>query len=353
MTAVAAAPTRRTTFDDLFDRPGSARGLAVTRIAIGVVVLVHLWPFLALAVDGRSWDDGFTEPWVSWWTLPHGAWVAMLLVGVGGAIALSLGWRTRLAAAVTLAVVAGNFFLSHTHFRHNRAFLILVLATLLLSESGRVLSLDARRRPAPDAITLWPLWLGRFCVATVYLASGFSKLVMPDWVAGTVLRDRVIRFRHLAEDRIPVVGDPLLDLISERWFHWFLSPAAVATELFIGLGLWFRRTRLAAVWVAFWFHVSIEAAASVEVFSIAALSALALWTTPVTRDRRLATPRPGLVRRLDWLARFEIEPADGWRLVDRDGRAWTGRAAVWRALLRLPATFPAAAVAVAVRGRAW
>ena len=93
------------------------------------------------------------------------------------------------------------------------------------------------------------------------------------------------------------------------------------TELFIGIGLWFGRTRLAAVWVAIVFHLLIEVSASVEVFSFVAIAALAIWVTPSTRDRIVrvggdaATSRVviALVRAGDWFGRFEVVRAGAVR----------------------------------------
>ena len=108
-----------------------------------------------------------------------------------------------------------------------------------------------------------------------------------------------------------------------------------------------RRTRYAAVWVAVVFHVTIEVSASVQVFSFLAIAVLVVWAVPSTRDRVLRidpTARrhrrwSALVRRLDWLARFRVEPAPpGSRLevVDRDGATFHGAPAVALLLSRLP-----------------
>jgi hypothetical protein len=54
-------------------------------------------------------------------------------------------------------------------------------------------------------------------------------------------------------------------------------------------------------------------------------------------QRRLA----GVVRTLDWLARFRVEwgrGGDPVTVVDRDGRVLEGGPAVWLALSRLPVT---------------
>ncbi len=118
------------------------------------------------------------------------------------------------------------------------------------------------------------------------------------------------------------------------------------TEVFIGVGLLWRRTRLAAVWVAIPFHLAIEATAAVQVFSWAALVALVVWVTPTARDRTVMI-RPGtarLVRALDWTGRFRIEQSSGQvTVIDRDGTVRRGAVATRFIASRLPLGFPLAA----------
>ena len=168
-----------------------------------------------------------------------------------------------------------------------------------------------------------------------------------------VLWDRVVRYRHVLEPT-PLPGWAV-ELLTERWLFYVVGPAAVGAELFIGFGLWFGRTRLAAVWAAVLFHLMIEISASVEVFSWAAIAALAVWVTPSTRDRVVsvggddATSRVvmALLRGGDWFARFRVvraAPHDPvLSVVDRDGAASTGSAAAGLVLSRMPLTFPFAA----------
>lgn len=361
-------PAARSWWDDVFDRPGSLRPLALLRIVLGPVVVVHLWPFLADTWRGVTYDDHFFEPW--WGFVPEvpgAVQVVLVWTGAVAAVALSLGWRTRLVAPVTWLCVAGNLFLSQHHFRHNRAFLLFLLAAVALADSGRVLSLDARRRrartggspadPGDDLGTIWPLWLLRVLAASVYFASGFSKLIDPDWSGGLVLWDRAVRHQHLVAERLPeVLADPVVDLVTARWVHTVTSPIAVAMELFIAVAIWFPRTRLAAVWVAAFFHLSIELSASVEVFSVAAIAALVIWATPVTRDRTVVIDDGRWVRRLDWLARFDVHevPDADLAVTGRDGVVRTGADARWLLTSRLPALFPFVAPARLVhlaRGR--
>jgi len=178
----------------------------------------------------------------------------------------------------------------------------------------------------------------------VYGASGLSKLLDGDWYSGEVTWDRLVRTRHLLEASI--LPSWAVHLLTDRSFNTVAAKLVIGTELFIALGLWSRRTRYAAVWVAVCFHVAIQLSASVEVFSYLAIAALVIWSVPSTRDRTLRVDPARqcafatTVRRLDWLARFRVEdgpPGSPVTLVDRDGHSSRGRPAVAMTLSRLPA----------------
>ena len=341
-------------FDRLLGRVVSIRSLALLRVLVGPIVLLHLQPFLSDALDGRIYSDAFYEPYASWYPeFPEAVYVGLLCVGAVAAIAMSLGLLTRVATATTFAVVAYNLFLSTTHFHNNRAYLVIVLGLLAVAPCGRELSMDAwlrRRRglPALDpAAPAWPLWLLRFECSAIYGASGLSKLLDPDWFGGTVTWQRVSRARgDLQAWHVP---DWAISALTDRGFHTGAAKFVVLTELFIAVGLWSRRTRYAAVWVAVIFHVTIEASASVQVFSLLGIAVLLVWAVPSTRDRvlriDLSDPRrrrwAALVRSLDWLARFRIEqapPGSPPEVVDRDGTRLRGGPAIAFTLSRLPLT---------------
>jgi hypothetical protein len=338
--------------DELLGRPVSIRALALLRIFAGPIVLLHLRPFLGDAWDGRIYSDAFYEPYAAWYPeLPAGLYIALLSLAGVAAIAMSLGFLTRVATVTTFAIVAYNLFLSTTHFHNNRAYLVIVLALLAVTPCGRELSLDAwlrRRRGLParsPVAPAWPLWLLRFECAVVYGASGLSKLVDPDWFGGTVTWQRVERSR----DQLEAWPEWALSILTDRGFHTGAAKFIVLTELFIALGLWWRGTRYAAVWVAVVFHLSIEGSAAVQVFSLLAIAVLLVWAVPSTRDRVLRfdpsdavqTRLAAFVRALDWLARFRVEPVQSparLELVDRDGTTMTGAPAAAFALSRLPLT---------------
>jgi hypothetical protein len=337
--AVSARPQARGLtgrVDELLGRPVSLRALDLLRRLAGVVVLLHLQPFLADALDGHVYSDAFYEPYASWYPeLPTALYIALLCLGAAAAVSMCLGLLSRAATAVAFAVVTYNVFLSTTHFHNNRAYLVVVLGLLTAAPAGRALA------PA------WPLWLLRFECAVVYGASGLSKLLDPDWFGGTVTWQRVMHNRaHLHDWSLP---DWAISLLTNRSFHTGAAKLIVLTELSIAIGLWSRRTRYAAIWVAVVFHLTIQASASVQVFSILAIAVLVVWAVPSTRDRVLridpADERQRrwatVVRALDWLARFRVEPGppgSAIEITDRDGYRLHGAPAVALALSRLPLT---------------
>ncbi|HLM10050.1 MAG TPA: HTTM domain-containing protein [Thermoleophilaceae bacterium] len=341
-------------FDELLGRAVSMRALALLRVLAGPVVLLHLWPFLSDALEGRTYADAFHEPYAGWYPeLPEAAYVALLCVGAVAAALMSMGLLTRLTTTLTFAVVTYNLFLSTTHFHNNRAYLVIVLGALTLAPCGRELSLDAwlrRRRGRPPARTTapaWPLLLLRFECAAIYGASGLSKLVDPDWFGGTVTWQRVVRARDDLESW--PLPDWAMSTLTDRDFHTGAAKLIVLTELFIAVGLWWPRTRYAAVWVAVAFHVTIELSASVQVFSYLAIAVLVIWSVPSTRDRVLRIDVNAVrgrrlaaaVHALDWLARFRVEPAppgSQLEVVDRDGAVTGGAPAAVLVLSRLPLT---------------
>jgi uncharacterized membrane protein YphA (DoxX/SURF4 family) len=334
--------------DETFDRRVDLRAIAVMRVLIGAVVIRHLWPDVRASVVPV---ERFHVPWWSWLPVPSpGSYRMLLWLGVVAGAAMVVGLAARAATVAAFAVVTYLVFVDMTAFAHNRGFLVWMLFGLALLPARGARSILHPTAAAGDAYgPWWPLLLMRIVVSSVYLTSGGTKLLNPDWRSGRVLWDRMARTQHL----IPFDG-ALRDLVLSRAFHHVLSPAAIAVELFLGVGLWLHRTRLPAIWVALAFHVSIELTASVQTFSYTAIAALLLWVTPATRDRTLTADKrfAGVVRRLDWLGRFDITeaPATGSpaRLIDRDGTTRSGRAARLTALSRLPLLFAVVAPALAL-----
>lgn len=275
--------------DHLLGHRVEMRSLAIVRALVGAVAVLHLWPLASDGLTGKTYHDRFHQPYVEW--LPElgpRLFTSLLVVGTVAAVSMSVGFRTRTASAVTFGVVAYHLAMSTTHMHNNRAYLVAVLVILAMAPTERALSVDAWQaaragRPLDPLAPAWPLWLLRFECALVYGASGFSKLIDPDWFGGTVTWGRVAAQEAMV--RMSVMPDVVADLVLDRSFHSIAAKVIVATELFIAGGLWWRRTRVCAVVAAILFHLMIEVGANVQIFSYLGLAVLVVWADPSMQSR--------------------------------------------------------------------
>ena len=92
----------------------------------------------------------------------------------------------------------------------------------------------------------------------------------------------------------------LVDRLVQPEVGGALAALAIATELFLAVGLWLPRTRAFALSAGRdSFHLTIEATSRVESFSWLTLAAYGFFVTPDTRARRFAyDPTSPRARRL-------------------------------------------------------
>lgn len=269
--------------DALVDDLGDLRPVCLLRAFLGVVLLLHLRPDLQ---RDRTPFDRFNEPWWSWVPTPSGdQYRALLWLGVVLGVAMIIGLACRVVVPLACALVLYQMVADLTSFSHNRAFLTWLLFGLSLVPTDRWLAVDrflpwgALRSSGARAVGLrWPVYLLRAIASLVYLSSGLSKWFDADWRSGQVLWGRVT----LGAENIPFDGW-LFDLLTDRAFYRVAAPVVLATEVAIGVGLWFLPTRRWAIALAVLFHISIEITASVQTFSYSAIAALLIWL-PVTRS---------------------------------------------------------------------
>jgi hypothetical protein len=276
---------------------------------------------------------------------------------VGAQILLSLlvvaGIRAR--EALLSSALAGAYVLAcdRLQFHNNRWALDIDALLLSLAPCDRAWAIG-RMRWAPRIGPLWAVRLVQAQLSLIYLTSGGSKLMDPDWRSGRVLFERFVLFGANAVDQ--GVPQGIVRALTRPEVGSLLAKMAIATELVLAIALWSPSVRALAMWWGLWFHLSIEASSRVEGFSWLTLAVYALFSTPDASARRLEfDPARPLARALaravqqaDWLARFEVRPlsrecaAAGPPLVavDRDGTAAVGLRAVAVIARGTPLLFP-------------
>lgn len=266
--------------------PVDGAGLGAVRAFVGIVGLWQTLRFVAHGWVETQWlEPAFHFTWAGFdWVrpLPGGGMYALLAVQGLAALALALGWRTRLAAAVfALAFTYGDLVDKALYLNHHYLLSLLALLFVFLPV-GAALSLDARRRgdrPVPRAAYV----LLRAQVATVYVFAGLAKL-HPDWL----LAGEPLRIWLQAHHDLPLVG-PLLDTPGAALF---MGWAGMLHDLFIVPLLLWRRTRAVALVAVVAFHLTIWALFPVGVFSFVMLAAVTVCLPPAWPRRWLRALRP-------------------------------------------------------------
>lgn len=328
---------------------GATYVLGVVRIGLGVLLFVRGLGFLRELATVGYFGDVFHMPFLPESMVPTRAVYAALLVAfVLASVLVTAGHHAR--AALFVASTLGVYFLlcDRLQFHHNRYALYCYAFLLSFSPCDRSLTITQ-----PDGEKSGPLWAARLAqlqCSIIYLASGGSKLLDPDWRGGRVLFDRFARYSYMAIDK--GVPQGVIEFFSRAESTSLLAKMAIGTELFLAFGLWHPRTRVFALWLGGWFHIVIEGTSAVEGFTWLTLLIYALFATHDTRGRKLyfdSSRTLGrlyarLVGGLDWLARYEIkawEPDEvgGHHIViiRRDGSRATGL----RALAMVSRTCPA------------
>lgn len=276
----------------------------------------------------------------------NGYVLVLLAQGVCSVAAL-LGFFTRPALLAASSLGICTLLWDRLDYHNNRYELLLLVFLVALTPCARSFLPLRSARPGPGP--RWAVTLVGAQVSAVYLASSLGKLFDSDWRGGVVLS-------HRFDKALPFFDAHQLHglgaLVAAPTFAHAASLAAIASELLLALGLWFRPTRALALWLGFMFHAGIEIVAHVELFSYTMIAGYLAFVTPELRQRTLSfsVKTSGgqrwsrLCQHLDLLARFEHAPSATQttllRVTDRAGTTHEGLPA-WRELARaFPPLFP-------------
>jgi hypothetical protein len=345
----------------LRDDTGDTYVLALVRIGFGLLLLNEAWLATQDLQRAGYFGGHFHQPYLPEWLVPPegvywmvlaAQWIAALLVVVGRGARPAL----LVAAALLVYVMLCDRLWFH-HYRHTMAAFSTLLA---LAPCDRHLVLGRSAIDGPGA--LWAQHAIRAQVSVMYLTSGGTKLLDPDWRGGLMMRGMIGNFAHLMHGR--GVPRELLDALRSPIGASLLAKGAIATELSLAVLLWWPAARRLALWVGLFFHLSISLMTPVKLFTTEMLLVYLLFSTPDARARVLCfdPKRHALakdaVEGLDWLRRFRLTPQEGAPLVvvARDGTELRGARALAEAAAALPAVFvlwpllaSVAALATAIR----
>jgi predicted DCC family thiol-disulfide oxidoreductase YuxK len=296
----------------------SSRPVAVARIGVALATLLELPP-TALAMLRVATGESLRAPWfdVSGSSLSEPVTWALIVGWLGCGVAFLVGWRTRLAGVGLALGMAGVLFADRQLYSNHLYLMILAVGLLTTADAGAALSLDSGRHREREQVAVWPVFLLKMQLSIVYVFSAMAKLT-PAYLSGSVVAASLRVDGPLAFPQEWRIFEPM----------FVLAVLAICSELFVGLGLWSRRWRPAAIVVGLGLHGFIAGWLSptyqLVVFGLLMLP-LYLVFLDAARGSRLVVWDDGCgfcagwvrwFRRLDWL--------DALRPLPRSGLAGSG-----------------------------
>jgi hypothetical protein len=267
--------------------------MAALRIAVGLLTIgwtLSLLPDAEAFLGSSGLQHGLPHYDSGAWAVQLGRPYLVLSVLLAAAVALTLGWRTRVAGvvvAVLLLVVqrrdpwvlnSGDLLLRELAF------------FVMLMPAGETWSLDARRRGTERQRAPWALRLVQLQVSALYLFSVWAKVRGVDWNNGTAV-GIALQLEDLQRFTLPAALSTSL-LVSA-----VLTYSSLLVEAGLAVCLWLPRLRYPAMLAGIGLHMGIEASLLIGWFSLAVVSSYLAFVPPehlrraVERGRRARSSR--------------------------------------------------------------
>ncbi len=251
--------------------PQPAYTLGLVRMAFGALSLA--WSLALLPDLYEFFSEQGIEPQQPHWDYQWGVfnistsdtallvgWVMLLLA----AIALSVGWHSRLAAVVVFVLIQSFMQRERWVMNGGDALMSVEAMFLALSSCGAALSLDQRRRTgsfwSAQCRAPWPLRLLQVQLSLIYVVNVQAKLSGKAWVDGSAA--------SYAWRAWPLFPAPEW-LTSNALLANAASWGTILIELAIAILVWNRRWRPWVLAAGVMLHVAIMVSLAVGFHSLA------------------------------------------------------------------------------------
>lgn len=210
----------------------NSRPVAAARIGLGIALLfitVEMFKVLSGIAEGMvalPVHEGIPAPTVQ-------AVTAYAVIAVAAGVAVIVGWRTAAAAAVSTALNVWVLLWDQQSHSSERVLVTLLVAYLIFARSDASWSVSR----SGGGVPWWPQLLMMTQVSVCYFFGAVSK-VSVHFLSGVPLSQWIW-------------------LSFPWWVFTLMALVTVVVELFLAFGLWFQRTRLAAVCLGMGLHTSI------------------------------------------------------------------------------------------------
>lgn len=276
--------------DTLF-RPTDAASLATFRVLFGALMVWEVYRYYQYDriaryyIEPTFWFPYELFPWVT--PLPGlGMYFVFFVMGLA-ALGIMLGFFYRVSAVAFFLTYTYVFLIDKAQYNNHYYLISLVGFLLILVDAHRWASLDQWLRPdlRGEIIPFWHLLILRAQLFLVYFFGGVAKL-NADWLATEPIRDWL---RNRAD--YPVAGP----FFASEAGAYFFAYGGLFFDLFIGVLLLWRRTRLLAFGGVLFFNLTNKWLFSIGIFPYVMIGATILfveadWPRRVLRRAPLQLP---------------------------------------------------------------
>jgi vitamin K-dependent gamma-carboxylase len=257
--------------------PVDIASIALFRAAFGLLMLWHILQYLAGGRLERLYLTPiffFKYPGFEWVERAEPGTLKLIFVAMAvSALLIAVGLAYR-AACIVFCLGHTYMLLLDTAQYQNHIYLISLLAFLMaFIPAHRAFSLGARLNPKlrSDTVPAWCLWLLRIQLGIPYFYGGLAK-INADWV----LRAQPMRL-WLREG---TEGGLRLPFLRETWAAYAFSWGGLLYDLLVIPALLWRRTRIPALILTVFFHLTNSEMFSIGVFPWLMLAAVGLYLPP-------------------------------------------------------------------------
>jgi hypothetical protein len=273
-------------------RPEPIEVLGLVRIAFGALIIgwaISFFPDLPdlFGPEGVA-PDAPTDPYM--WTVfgifpDDRALLVGWLVLLFAAVAMTVGWHTRIASIAVVVLVLSFQHRDPSAFNSGEVLIRIEALYLALSPSGAALSLDQRRRTgtfwSAQVRAPWAIRLLQLQLSVVYLSSVRWKLAGATWSDGTAV-SYALRLKDMLILPVPqrVIDSAFLMNVA-TW-------GALVVELALGTLVWNRRLRPWVLGAGVLMHTSIMVTMGVGFFTPAIFVLYCAFVSPEAIRRAIA-----------------------------------------------------------------
>lgn len=192
-------------------------------------------------------------------------------------ICIMLGFLYHWTTLVYFLMWSGVYFAQKSHYNNHYYLLVLLLAVMAVVPAARAFSLDAKLGILKKKLTCpnWAIQIFIIQLAIVYTYAAFSK-IYPDW-----LEANPIRIWFSFKRNYWLVGE----FLQQEWVHYMVAYGGILFDLLIIPALIWRKTRIYAFTITFFFHLFNSFVFQIGIFPYLMLGMNALFFPPDTVRR--------------------------------------------------------------------